>query len=87
MFNQINPVHEQRRAENTVRALTDQTQAANLFARQEKRNCAQDEPAHTVAKGETISIMRLFKAIRVNRPEIEPAAPISYADKRATLTS
>jgi hypothetical protein len=72
MLTPINPELEQHRAENTLRAFTDQENAAHLLGSGRER----------AVSGDGISITRLFKAIQLNRRSVEPAPQLGYANKQ-----
>jgi hypothetical protein len=89
MLAPINPELERIRAQAILRALTEYSEASTLFAprsSQGERNCDQVETAELAAnanRNNGQSIMRFFKAIKLNRrPMVDEAAQRSAYSPR-----
>jgi hypothetical protein len=90
MLASVNPEYERIRAQAILRSFTEFDKAVNLFAPtvpQGEHPCAQVEVNRSAANADGISIMRFFKAIRLNRRNANPRPQLDHANKRVTHTS
>lgn len=85
MLTPINPQSEEIRAQAILSSLTDHKKAVNLLAPQADKT----EPAANANGSNGRSIMRLFKAIRLNRrPAVDDSVQQpAYSPRQVTLAA
>ena len=89
MFAPINPENERIRAQSILRSFTEQNEAVELFTAPRSQSEQPCEPVETVklaAKSNRKSggsVLRVFKAIKLNRPAVsdEPGQQPAFSHR------